>query len=509
MVGALLLDLDRGFPRITQDSLNDPCKWSYSLAASASWYPQSQDACTLKKIAPRRRVYSVIEAQVRIRISTVFIFLQTLMMLLNTLALSLATLAHIVYAGPPLHRVEEPDYIIVGGGIAGFVLANRLTENPNIQVHLLEAGPDPAGDPDVSTPAFAGLLDTTKYTYNLTTTPQASLNGTTVHTVQGHGLGGGSSVNYMQYCRGAASVYDEWASITDDDGWAWDNLLPYFERSTSLVPPTESFHPVANTSMYGQGPLSLTFGKDVDVLAPEFIKVMEQSGLPQHDLNDGNGIYTSYVTQYVLSSNATRESSLTTYGYPALLRPNLQLTKNAWVTKINFLGTRAISVTYTDTIDNSTHTLFPKVDGEIIISGGAINSPKLLMLSGIGPREHLESLNIPVIADLPVGSTMQNHYGTAMTLNVSSEQWSATQLTNQTYLDIALANYTQNASGQLAQAVTSVTAAGRAPNNLSEWHASLPADRAHWLYVPVEKSLPLPARIAPLIFHPFEHITPN
>jgi choline dehydrogenase len=116
------------------------------------------------------------------------------------------------------HYSAHADVVIIGGGIAGFVLANRLSEDSHLSVHLFDAGPDPTCDTIVSTPAFAGLLSGTQYNWNLTTTPQPVLDHATVIAEQGHALGGGSTVNYMSHGRGAASVFDEWAEITHDEG---------------------------------------------------------------------------------------------------------------------------------------------------------------------------------------------------------------------------------------------------------------------------------------------------
>jgi len=295
----------------------------------------------------------------------------------------------------------------------------------------------------------------------------------------------------MQHCRGSPSVYDAWSELSNDAGWSWKGMQEYFRRSTNLALPNITYAPAVNASVYGQGPVTISFEKDVDILAPKWIQLFKQAdGLPQVDPNAGNGIFATYMTHTVLPVNATRETSLTTYGYPVAGRPNLAILEGVLVTKINFVGTRATSVTCIDINNhNSTRTIFLAPQGEVIPTAGAIHTPKLLMLSGVGPRAQLAELSITAIVDLPVGQNLLNHMGAVISLNVTAAQWSASQLSNATYYASALHNYTAFASGILAQPVAAAAAAGRVHNGISSWHDSLPADRPHVLYQPANAPL--------------------
>lgn len=296
-------------------------------------------------------------------------------------AASLALIAHASFtlAAPRSSSYNasdsHPDYVIIGGGPAGFVLAEELSKNANVTVVLLEAGPDTANVEAVNVPGFAPSLLNTQYTWNYTAQPDPNLDGNAPDLAQGRGFGGGSAVNYLGACRGAPSVYDQWANISGDDGLRWENFLNDYKSTVHFTEVALDYDPHVNASVYGDGPLELTSPDDNIGFVLGFINsLISVLKLPWVDLNDGTGLGVATGTETIRSSNRTRDFAPQAFGWQLAGRPNAQQLYNAEVTKIGFKGTRAVSVTYVNPIDNFTNTLSPK---EIIVAAGAINSPKV------------------------------------------------------------------------------------------------------------------------------------
>lgn len=299
----------------------------------------------------------------------------------NTAAATLTVHASLIAASPLLHvhRSDinaQPDYVIIGGGPAGFVLAEELSKTPNISVVLLEAGPENAGVRDIDVPGLAPLLLETQYTWNFTSQPDPNLNGNAPPLPQGRGFGGGTAVNYLGLCRGAPSVFDGWANISGDDGLRWENFLKDYMATVHYKEEPLDYDPHINTSVYGDGPIELTSPPDNLDFVLQLINIWKDIlSLPEVDLNDGTGIGIMTSTDNIRASNRTRDFAPQAYGWQMAGRPNAQQLYNAQVTKIGFNGTRATSVTYVDpTVNGSSTTLYPK---EIILSAGALNSPKV------------------------------------------------------------------------------------------------------------------------------------
>ena len=296
-------------------------------------------------------------------------------------AASLALIAHasLVAAVPQSSTYKpsanHPDYVIIGGGPAGFVLAEELSKNSNITVVLLEAGPENAGVEDIDVPGYAVDLLNTQHTWNYTSQPDPNLGGNAPTLAQGRGFGGGSAVNYLGACRGAPSVFDEWADISGDDGLRWENFLNDYKSTVHYTEVPLNYDPHFNASVYGDGPLEYTAADDNLGFVLQFINsLMSVFKLPWVDLNDGVGVGVAMNTLAVRASNHTRDFASQGFGWQLAGRPNAQQLYNAEVTNIGFEGTRAVSVTYVNPIDNTTHTLNPK---EVIVSAGALNSPKV------------------------------------------------------------------------------------------------------------------------------------
>ncbi|XP_013774047.1 glucose dehydrogenase [FAD, quinone]-like [Limulus polyphemus] len=303
-------------------------------------------------------------------------------------------------------RIEsEYDYVIVGAGSAGAVLANRLSEDVLTKVLLLEAG----GLPDVMTevPLFAGELQQSSFDWGYTTEPQETACLGQVerrsHWPRGKGLGGSSLINYMLYVRGNSRDYDNWVQ-QGAHGWSWKDVFPYFLKSEDNRNPD-----IAYNGYHGRGgPLTVETPAYISPLGHRFVEAGKILGYPNVDIN--GPIQSGFTVPQGTVRNGARCSTSKAYLQDIMDRPNLKVLINAHVTKIyidNKRRARAVQFDY----EGLSRTVFAR--REIVLAAGAINTPQLLMLSGIGVRNHLESLGLPVIADLPVGLNLQDHVGSA------------------------------------------------------------------------------------------------
>jgi choline dehydrogenase len=289
------------------------------------------------------------------------------------------------------------DYIIVGGGSAGCVLASRLSEHPDSRVLLLEAGPPDTAD-EIHIPAAVNLLFKTAYDWNYQTIPQDRAGGRSIYWPRGRVLGGSSSINAMIYVRGSRHDYDSWRDDYGCEGWGYTDLLPYFLRAESNSRGASAYHG-------GSGPLSVQDLKFRSSLTGDFVAAARNYGLPAND--DFNGPEQEGVGYYQVTQKAGRRwSAADAYLHPAADRPNLTVYTDALVTGIEIEAGRATAVRY---LRRGVEEL-ARAEAEIILSAGAIGSPQLLMLSGVGPAEHLHEHNIAVMAENPgVGSNLSDH----------------------------------------------------------------------------------------------------
>jgi len=289
------------------------------------------------------------------------------------------------------------DYLIVGGGSAGCVLAARLSEDPAVQVALLEAGP-----PDTSVlihcPAgLAVLAKNGQANWRFATEPQPGLNGRRGYQPRGKVLGGSSSVNAMIYTRGHPADYDAWAA-EGNAGWAWKDVLPWFRRAEHNERGADDWHGTG-------GPLNVMDLRSPNRFARVFVEAAQQAGYPEN--RDFNGPTQEGVGLYqVTHRNGERFSAAKAYLAPNRGRSNLQVITAAHATRILLEGRRAVGVAYRQ--DGQDREL--RARREVIVSAGALQSPQLLMLSGIGPAQHLRELGLPVVHDLPgVGRNLHDH----------------------------------------------------------------------------------------------------
>jgi choline dehydrogenase len=293
------------------------------------------------------------------------------------------------------------DVVIVGGGPAGCILANRLSADPAVRVLLLEAGaPDHWWDLRIQLPLAMGFpVGNRSFDWLYESEPEAGLAGRTLHHPRGKVLGGSSSINGMIYQRGHRADYDRWAAESGSAAWDYAHCEPYFRRLEGSVGEPRG------TGRGRSGPQALHRGPAEGPIFDAFFEAAQQAGYQVvPDINDDAQEGFSPLDQAV--RNGKRASAAASYLHPVQDRPNLEVRTNATVSKVLFDGTRAVGVRYRDK-DGQNHEVRAP---ETILSGGAIGTPQILQLSGVGDAEHLRSLGIPVVHHLPgVGESLQDH----------------------------------------------------------------------------------------------------
>lgn len=329
------------------------------------------------------------------------------------------------------------DNIVVGGGASGLVIANRLSEDPDVTVLVLEAGTLDTGGAKVTIPAEIGDILWTDYDWKLRTVQQEHLNNRNVALNQGKVVGGGTILNGMVWTRGSARDYDAWGDLNDVEGrsseydWRWEDLLPYFQKSENFtldvdVATSSRFNIRPNEDIHGdEGPVSVGYPRFIYNQSGNFLDGMVELGLPlAAEPNDGTCVGAMINPSSMSAQNQSRCDSRTAYLDPVMDRPNLHVATEQMVTQVLLeevdnpgLGDgestfdriqRAIGVEFSHS--KSSPRMNITCSREVILAAGAIFSPTILQLSGIGPADVLESLNVTVRVDLPgVGANLQDH----------------------------------------------------------------------------------------------------
>jgi choline dehydrogenase len=288
------------------------------------------------------------------------------------------------------------DYIIVGAGSAGCTLAYRLTEDPSVSVLLLEAG-GPDTKQEIHIPVAFSKLFKTPVDWTYYTEEQAHLKQRKLYWPRGKVLGGSSSLNAMIYHRGSRHDYDNW-SEAGNKGWSFSDVLPYFKKAENQERGPSEYHGVG-------GPLNVSDLRTVHPLARTFIDACAEINLPHTDDFNGPNEIGAGIFQ-VTQKRGQRWSTARAYLQPALKRPNLSVHIQVHATRLLWDNTRAVGISYIQDGQEKPE----RANREVILCGGAINSPQLLLLSGVGPADDLQKLDIPVVVDLPgVGQHLEDH----------------------------------------------------------------------------------------------------
>ena len=341
------------------------------------------------------------------------------------------------------------DYIIVGGGTAACVLASRLTEDASVRVLMVEAGPEPRS-PWIKMPLAMGKLFThPTLNWGFYTEPEERLNNRAIFWPRGRVLGGSSSINGSAYVRGQPEDYDGWRRL-GNAGWGWSDVLPYFKKLERREDqPVESRNP--------GGMLAVNYPTYVHPITRAFIETCVRAGLPaSSDLNGAASEGVSLMPNSV--RKGVRQSSVETYLRPARKRPNLVVLTSAAARRVVLRGRKATGIEYER--DGTMHGA--RATREVILAAGAIGSPQILMLSGIGPGRHLQEHGITVVADVPgVGENLHDHPYTMCTYRTAPEDSLNPQLRGLRVLWHAFTYYLAK-QGPLTNGASQATALARA-----------------------------------------------
>ncbi|KAK0201309.1 alcohol oxidase [Desarmillaria ectypa] len=395
------------------------------------------------------------------------------------------------------------DFIIVGGGTAGNVIANRLTEQPNISVLVIEAGGSTADLLLTQVPFFCPqAVPQTLVDWNYTTIPQSALNNRPISYGRGFGLGGSSAVNFMVYTRGSSQDYDRYAAISGDEGWSWDNLQPYIRRTERFVQPADHHNTTGqyNPEVHGfDGTLSVTlpgYPRGTDNRVIQTTSDLADEFPFNLDMNSGYHLGVGWMQTTI--GNGTRSSSEVSYlGAKYINRPNLHVLIHTHVTRIlqsNHAGSKNKHkhggkaakfdvVEFTQDFGATKQTLSPSK--EIILSAGSLNTPNILLHSGIGDSAELEAVGVKSTVHLPdVGRNLTDHPRWVLNWEVTdTDTLENVYFRNETYQAEVLEQWKENRTGFLSGMPTSQLGWFRVPDGKLEIDPSAGNETAHFEFI--------------------------
>ncbi|KAI1116338.1 hypothetical protein F5Y14DRAFT_78739 [Nemania sp. NC0429] len=361
---------------------------------------------------------------------------------------------------------ESFDYVIVGGGTAGLVVAARLSEDADVSVLVIEAGADKRTDPALETPGLvAGAYADDRFIWPFKSTPQAELNGRHLRQDTGRVLGGSSLTNFMMAMFPSRTNLDTWAKM-GNKGWTFDDLAPYFRKFSTSHPPSETIRKTLGGLSYyredlaGDGPIQLSFDDQYSVMNENWFKTFAELGLEMKtDPRTGKAVGAFQNSSTILSGTNTRSSSVTAYYTDEIAkRPNLKVLTETIVQRITTATRDGLVVaTGVEVKDKEGKVSTITAGKEVVLAAGTIRTPQLLELSGIGDRDVLEGLGIDVLIDNPnVGEHMQDHLMTSQQFPVKAGYPSADGLRDPAKFQSAFEQYASTKQGPLAGMGTSV-----------------------------------------------------
>ncbi|KXH50234.1 GMC oxidoreductase [Colletotrichum nymphaeae SA-01] len=366
------------------------------------------------------------------------------------------------------------DYIVVGGGTAGLVVASRLSEDIGTRVLVVEAGADKSADPLVLTPGLvAGVYGKDEYDWNFTSVPQPGLNNRRINQARGKMLGGSSALNFMLMLYPSRGVLDAWGAL-GNAGWSFDELTPYFRKFGTDHPPPQSAKDIVgldyhDETLSGKGPIQVSFGEGYSSMNAAWMRTFDKLGLGVTGDPRGGKAHGAFQNPCSIDpENKTRSFAASAYYTPEVAaRPNLVVLTETQVKKVIFdTAGGGVSATGVLIVSKTGEEKIIEAKGEVVLAAGTLQTPQLLELSGVGGRDLLESQGIPVLIDNSnVGENLQDHPIVCQSFEVNEGVPSADVLRDENILNAVVGQYMATREGPLGQSTISAAYTPLADNN--------------------------------------------